>query len=449
MQPVTVDHGLPPSLARWALWVHSRRNRLRFLEEMARAGDFVRVEIGPSVIYYLLAPELIKELLVTQARKVEKGLALQRARRALGEGLLTSEGEMHQRQRRLVQPAFARQRLLGCGRSMVELAARYRDGLRDGDERDMHRELMRLTLGIVGKTLFDSDVERDSAEVGRALDAFVGSFLFLVLPGFNLLEKLPLPPVRRIASARKSLEAVIYRLIAERRQSGRDHGDLLSMLMAATDTETESDGGKMSDAQLRDECITLLLAGHETTANALTWTLYLLSQHPAVESRLLSVLDEVLGERLPTVADLPRLGYVEQVFAEALRLYPPVYTLPRLIVEPVELDGYTMEPGALAVVPIWAIHRHPRYYPEPLRFDPDRFTAETRAARPRYTYLPFSHGPRNCVGEHFAWMEGVLLLSTLLQRFQFRLLPGQRVEPVAQLTLRPKYGMRMRVSARR
>jgi cytochrome P450 len=330
---------------------------------------------------------------------------------------------------------------------MVEFAARYRDGLRDGEERDVLREMMRLTLGIVGKTIFDSDIERESVEVGRALDDFIDSFMFLVLPGFSLLEKLPLPAVRRLASARRGLDGVIYRMIAERRRSGRDHGDLLSMLIAATDAE--NDGGKMSDEQLRDECVTIMLAGHETTANALTWTLYLLSQHPAIETRLLSVIDSTLGDRLPTVADLPRLGYVEQVLAEALRLYPPAFALARLIIEPVELDGYTMEPGALAIVPTWAIHRHPRYYPDPLRFDPERFTAEARAARPRFVYLPFGHGPRNCIGEHFAWMEGVLLLSTLLQRFQFRLVPGQRVEEASQLTLRPKYGMRMRIGTRR
>ncbi len=446
MQSAIVDSSLPSSLARWTLWLRSRRDRLKFLEDMASRGDVVRATIGPWTVHFVTHPDLIKELLVNQARKVVKGLGLQRARRVLGNGLVTSEGEVHHRQRRLSQPAFHRQRLLGYGASMVELSARYRDSLRDGEERDMHVEMMRLTLAVVGKTLFGADIEGDAFEIGEALGDFIRSFNFMLLPFYEYFEKLPLGPIRRVTNARNRLDRIIYRLVSQRRQSGRDHGDLLSMLMAATDSE--SDGSGMSDEQLRDECVTLLLAGHETTANALTWALYLLSQNPAVETRLLAEIDRVLGDRLPTVADLPELAYVEQVVAESLRLYPPVFSIARLIVEPVSFEGYTLPAGTLALIPIWAIHRLPRYYADPSRFDPDRFTPEARAARPRYSYMPFSHGPRNCIGEHFAWMEAVLMLSTLLQRFQFRLVPGQSVELSPMLTLRSKHGMRLRVCAR-
>lgn len=447
---VTLDHGLPSQLARWVNYLKLRRSRLPFVEEIVAKGDLVHLEIGPYRVCFVSNPDYIHELLVNQARKVKKGVGLERVARLLGGGLLTSEGEHHHRQRRLSQPAFAKQRLQSYGAAMIDFTARYRDQLVDGQERDMHVEMMRLTLNIVGKTLFDADVEGDAVEIGQALSDFLHSFTFMLGPFFEYLEKLPLPPVRRLAAARTRLDRIMYRLIEERRRSGRDHGDLLSMLMGATDVE--ADGGGMTDLQLRDECLTLLLAGHETTANALTWTLYLLSQHPAVETRLLAQIDEVLGPypngRLPTVADLPRLPYVEQVVAESLRLFPPAFMLARRVLEPVQLGSETLAPSTLAVIPIWALHRSPRYFPDPLRFDPDRFTAEARAARPRHVYLPFSFGPRNCIGEHFAWMEAVLLLTVLSQRFQFRLAPGQKVVPQPVLTLRPMYGMRMRVCAR-
>ena len=451
MQPVTVGPAspLPRAIWGWANWFLSRRDRLAFIEEMAQKGELVHLRMGPYPVCFVTNPDHIRELLVNQARKVKKGIGLERARRLFGDGLLTSEGDLHHRQRRLAQPAFAKQRLQGYGAAMIDFTDRYRRTLADGEERDMHAEMMRLTLGIVGKTLFDTDIDSAAPEVGSAINDFMHSFNFMLLPFFDKLEKLPLPPVRRLADVRSRLDRIIYGLIEERRRSGRDHGDLLSMFIAASDPEG---GGGMTDMQLRDECLTLMLAGHETTANALTWTLFLLSQHPAVETRMLAEIDDVLGVgpngRLPTVADLPRLGYVEQVVAESLRLYPPVFMFSRRIVEPVQLGSATLDPGLLAMVPVWAIHRSARNYPDPLRFDPDRFTAEARAARPRHVYLPFSFGPRNCIGEHFAWMEAVLLLTVLAQRFQFRLSPGQKVVPQPLITLRAKYGMRMRVCAR-
>jgi cytochrome P450 len=446
MLPVKWNPGLPPAIAGLYNVLRFRRGRIAVMEELAEVGDFVQLRFGSWNAFFVAHPDLVKEVLVNQAKKVHKGPGLERAQRILGTGLVTSEDELHHRQRRLMQPAFARQRLQSYGSAMVELTARHRERFRDGEERDLHLEMMRLTLAIVAKTLFDSDIEDEASEVGQAADGFLHNFDFLLLPGSNLLQKLPLRQVRELGRSRATFDRVIYRLIDERRQSGRDHGDLLSMLLLATD---EEDGGRgMSNEQLRDECVTILLAGHETTANALTWTLYLLSQHPNIEARLLADIDRVLGGRLPTPADLPQLAYVEQVVAESLRLYPAVYMVARRVIEPLNFDGFTVPSDSFVGIPIWSIHRDRRHYPEPLRFDPERFSATARAGRNRFTYLPFSHGPRNCIGEHFAWMEAVLLLTTLLQRFQFRLAPGQKVEPQPVLTLRPKHGMRMRVSAR-
>jgi cytochrome P450 len=414
----------------------------------ARGEPLVEVTLANYHVSVLFDPDDIKEILVNQSRKVHKGLGLERAKEVLGEGLLTAEGDAHLRQRRLVQPAFHKQRLRGYGTAMVDCMARYRQTIADGEFRDMHQEMMRLTLAIVGRTLFDVDTSADADQIGQALHDFMQSFNFTMLPFYPLLKRLPLPQVRKIAATRASLDALIYRMIDERRRSGRDHGDLLSMLIAASEGEGEGQTS-LSDVQLRDECITLILAGHETTANALTWTLYLLSQHPAVEARLLAEIDRVLAGRLPTVDDLPQLAYCEQVVAESLRLYPPAYAFARRVLEPIELNqGRRLQPGCLAIVPVRAIHRLPRFYPDPERFEPERFTAAARASRPRFAYLPFSHGPRNCIGEHFAWMEAVLILASLLQRFQFRLAPEQSIQPEPLITLRPRYGMRMRVCAR-
>lgn len=446
---------LPPSVRdqaqAWLRFFSMRKDRLRFMEELAARGEpLIELQLAVYHVYVLFDPDDIKEILVNQTRKVHKGLGLERAKEVLGEGLLTAEGEAHRRQRRLVQPAFHKGRLRGYGEAMVDCTARYRQTIADGQIRDMHQEMMRLTLAIVGRTLFDVDTTADAEQIGQALHDFMQSFNFTMLPFYPLLKKLPfaLPQVRRITATRASLDSLIYRMIEERRRSGRDHGDLLSMLIAASDGEGEG-RSTLSDVQLRDECITLILAGHETTANALTWTLYLLSQHPQVESRLLAEIDRVLAGRLPTVDDLPQLAYCEQVVAESLRLYPPAYAFARRVLEPIELNGgRRLKTNSLAIIPTRMIHRLPRFYPNPDRFEPERFTPEARASRPRFAYLPFSHGPRNCIGEHFAWMEAVLILAGLLQRFQFRLAPEQSIQPEPLITLRPRYGMRMRVCAR-
>jgi cytochrome P450 len=409
-------------------------------------GDISFMKFGSQDVYFLSHPDYIKEVLVTRQESFMKGLALQRSKALLGEGLLTSEGDEHLRQRRLAQPAFHRQRIAAYGEVMVEYGRRTRERWVDGETLDISQEMMRLTLGIVGQTLFGSDVESEAREVGEAMTVVMNLFKTLVLPFHALLQKLPLPQNRRLKEAKARLDTIIYRMIEERRRSGEERGDLLSMLLNARDEEGDHRG--MSDKQLRDELITIFLAGHETTANALTWTWYLLSQHPDVEARLHAELDEVLGRRLPSASDLPNLVYTEMVFAESMRLYPPAWALGRMTTEEVEIAGYQIPAGTLVLMSQFVTHRDPRYFPDPLRFDPQRWTTENREARPQFSYFPFGGGTRRCIGESFAWMEGILLVATLAQQWSMRLVPGHPVKLLPVMTLRPKHGMRMVVTDR-
>jgi cytochrome P450 len=280
--------------------------------------------------------------------------------------------------------------------------------------------------------------------VGAALTEVMSLFGYLMLPFSELLEKLPLPPRRRFERARARLDAVIYRIIEEHRREGRDRGDLLSTLLHAVDEEGDRTG--MTDEQLRDEVMTIFLAGHETTANALSWTWYLLSQHPEVEAKLHAELAEVLAGRPPTAEDFPRLRYTEMVVAESMRLYPPAWAVGRLALEDHEVGGYLIPRGALVLVSQYVMHRDPRFFPDPERFDPERFTPEAKSARPQFSYFPFGGGPRRCIGEGFAWMEGVLILATLARRWRLRLVPGTDVRTEPRITLRPKGGIQMSVN---
>lgn len=386
-------------------------------------------------------PDYIKDVLVTNHQHFKKGLALQRAKRLLGEGLLTSEGEFHRRQRRLAQPAFHRQRIASYGAIMTDYAARTSARWQDGETLDISEEMMRLTLAIVGKTLFDADVESEAEEVGEAMNVVMGLFDTLTIPFFELLEKLPLPQMQRFKKARAQLDRIMYRLIEERRRSGADRGDLLSMLLLAEDEEGQSGG--MTDAQVRDEALTIFLAGHETTANALTWTWYLLSQHPNVEARVHEELENVLGSRPPTVDDFPRLRYTEMVLAESMRLFPPAWAIGRLAIDECTLAGYSVPKGSLVLMSQYVMHRDARFFSEPERFDPERWTPTARESRPQFSYFPFGGGPRRCIGEGFAWLEGVLLVATLAQQWRMSLVPGHAVALRPLITLRPKHGMRM------
>jgi cytochrome P450 len=422
-----------------------RKDPAGFLEKMARQyGDVVYLPLGRQHIYYIGHPDAIRDILVTHQNKFKKSRMLERARVLLGDGLLTSEAGHHRRQRRLVQPAFHRDRLAGYGAVMVDRAARVRDQWQSGQSFDAMQEMLRLTLAIVSKTLFSADVDSEADQIGAALTQVFDLFEVILMPFSELLEKLPLPAVRRFKRARKRLDETIYRLIAEHRASGRDEGDLLSMLLLARD---EEGSGGMTDTQVRDEALTLFLAGHETTADALTWTWYLLSQNPQAEAALHAELDRVLSGQLPSFDDLPRLRYTESVFAEALRLYPPAWGIGRRALEDYPVGGFVIPARSVVLTSPYVVHRDTRWFLEPLAFRPERWLAED-SSRPKFAYFPFGGGARVCIGERFAWMEGTLLLATLAQRWRLRLEPGQRVETHARITLRPKHGMLMIVEPR-
>jgi cytochrome P450 len=424
-----------------------QHNATGFLEKLARQyGDAVYFKIGPRHLYFFTHPDQIREVLVTNDRSFMKSLVLQRTKIILGEGLLTSEGAFHLRQRRLAQPAFHRDRIRRYGEVMVGLAMRTREKWQDRQELDIHHEMMRLTLAVVAKTLFDADVEGEAEEIGGALTEVMMMFPLLMNPMGDLLMKLPLPQIRRFRRSLARLDRTIYEVIAQRRASGEDRGDLLSMLLLAQDTE--GDSGGMTDQQVRDEAMTLFLAGHETTANALTWTWYLLSLNPDAEREMHREVDEVLQGRTLSPDDYPRLRYTEMVLAESMRLYPPAWGLGRTALEEVEIGGYLLPKGTVALLSQWVTHRDPRFWPDPERFDPLRFTDEAKAARPKLAYFPFGAGSRICIGESFAWMEGVLILATIAQKWKFIRESKEKVEPQPLITLRPRGAVTMRTVRR-
>jgi cytochrome P450 len=417
-----------------------RKNPNGYLLSVAREfGDVAYMRLGPQHAYVVSHPDAIRDILVTNQSNFTKSRMLERAKVLLGDGLLTSEGEFHTRQRRLVQPAFHRDRLARYAADMVRCAARTRESWTPGAELDIHREMTRLTLAIVGRTLFSADVTSDADEIGAAMTAIFSLFDTLLMPFSDWIQKLPVPPVRRFEKARDQLDRIVYRLIAERRRSGQDTGDLLSMLLLAQD----EDHSRMTDKQVRDEALTLLIAGHETTANALTWTWYLLSQNPEAEERMHEEVERVLGGCAPAFDDLQRLPYTTSVFAESLRLYPPAWAIGRRAKENYQTGDYTIPAKSILLLSPWVVHRDPRWWNEPERFDPGRWRPEEAEKRPKFSYFPFGGGARVCIGERFAWAEGVLVLATLAQRWKLRLIPGQQVDTQAVITLRPRHGMKM------
>jgi cytochrome P450 len=425
-----------------------RRDVLGTLTRLTREyGDVARITVGPQDLVVVSHPELIRQVLITDARRYAKGRGLERTKRLLGTGLLTSEGDFHLRQRRLAQPAFHKERITGYADIMRDRTEHATSGWRDGEEIDVSNSMMRLTLEIAGATLFGADLAAETEEIGAALTEAFEMFRYSTLPYTELLDSFDfLPMNRRFAAARGRLDRTIYRIIAERRASRVDREDLLSMLLNARDTE--GDGSAMTDLQLRDEALTILLAGHETTANALSWTFYLLAQHPKVEARLHAELDAEVGEREVTAAGTARLSYTRAVLAESMRLYPPAWTLGRKPLEDVAIGGFRVRRHSLVLMSQWVVHRDERWWPNPTHFDPDRWLFDVQTARPKLAYFPFGAGTRVCIGEAFAWMEGVIVFATIAQRWRLRLVPGRPISPLPLVTLRPRPGIRMTAGRR-
>ena len=413
---------------------------LGFFTSCAREyGDITYLRLARSPGYLISHPDLIEQVLVAQHRNFIKHTFFWRHVRAIfGRGLLTSEGDFWLRQRRLAQPAFHRDRIAAYGGVMVTYAERMLDRWTVGETRPLHDDLMALTLLIVAKVLFDADVARDVQAVGRALDAAMHEIAVRFARPFRIPDAIPTPGNLRYRRAVTGLNDVVHRIVRDHRTSG-GRGDLLDLLIEARDEE----GNAMTDDQLRDEAITLMLAGHETTALALSWTFYLLSGHPEVDDALGAELDDVVGGRAPTVADLPRLRYAEMVVNEALRLYPPAYAFGREAVRDCELGGYRIPAGATVFVSPWVMHRDRRYFDRPEEFFPERWAGDAAQRLPRFAYFPFGGGPRLCIGNRFAMMEAVLLLACIRRRFRLRLDPSCRVKPFPSITLRPAHGLDM------
>ena len=425
-----------------------RRDPLNFLLDCAREyGDWVPLRLGPRRAFLLGNPDDIEEVLVTQYRNFSKGPALKRSSLLFGNGLLTSEGDFWRRQRKLAQPAFHRERIAAYAQIMVDETRRHVSNWKAGETRDIHHEMTQLTMPIALKTLFGTELE-NLARVSHTLELAQNHFqkwihIISMLPGW-----IPTPSLPGLTRAVAELDSIVYKLITDRRASGEDRGDLLSMLLRAQVEEAEGEnksdiGATMTDRQLRDEVLTLFLAGHDTTALTLTWTLYLLAQHPDVETKLRAELEAVLSNRPATAADKPNLKYAEQVIQESMRLYPPAWVVGRSALEDCTIGGHSVSAGNTMIMSQWATHRNPRFFPEPEAFRPERWEGDFAKTLPKYAYFPFGGGPRVCIGNTFALMESVVVLATLLQSCRFQLAPNQNIVLQPAVTLRPRSGIQM------
>ena len=434
---------MPPSLdiSRTEAVRLLRRDPIALIERAAAVGDVVRIPVPRVRVTLVNRPELVWDVLSAGDRDFRKSPTLQNAKRVLGEGLLTSEGDVHRRQRRLIQPLFHHGRVDASGATVVAEAERLAAALAPGDGIDVHEAMGRLTLTIVARALFGSDLtEADVDGVGAAMREVLSQFGRQFSPWFPVTVRLPLPSTRRFDRAVRVFDRTVQTMIDRHRMADGTSDDLLSLLLAA-----EEGGARMDDRQVRDEAVTLFLAGHETTANALTWTWWLLSQNPDAEERLRVELETVLSGRSPRPADLARLPYVEAVVSESIRLRPPAWQIGRQAVAPHELAGHLVEPGDVVLVSPWLLHHDERWWPNAAAFRPERWLTED-PARPRHAYIPFGGGSRMCIGEGFAWMEARLALAAIAQRLRFVLDPTARVAMQPVITLRPRFGMRMRVA---
>jgi cytochrome P450 len=409
----------------------------------AEFGDIFYYRAAWLHVYFLNHPDLIEEVLIRNPRNFLKDRVVRNSRWFFGEGLLTNEGDSWLRQRRLSAPAFHRERVSTYAGIMTSYAQQMLADWKDGEILDIHQEMMRLTLQVVVRALFNVEAS-ETAEISSALNLIMSNTtgVRILLP--PIARYLPTPRMISFRRAVARMDNTVYSIIAQHRANKTDSGDLLSMLMSARD----EDGSRMSDKQLRDEVLTFLIAGHETTALALTWTWHLLAQHPEIEKNLHEELDRVLGGRVPEFSDLPALTYTERVIKESMRLYPPAWSLARTVISEFELRGYRIPPGANVVMSQWIMHRNSIYFPDPEKFDPDRWIPGRSQKLPRFAYFPFGGGPRQCIGSSFAMMEATLLLATIAQKFQLGTVPGHPVVLVPSFTLRPKHGVSMRLTTR-
>lgn len=437
---------LPPGFDRNLIWYAWRRFRpqnpiLLFQHLAEKYGRIAHYRVGPARFVFVNDPKYIQEALVVQADKFTKERTQRRSKMLLGEGMITAEGAMHRQQRAAALPAFHRQRMAAYAETMVLRATALRDQWQPGATVDVAQEMMRLTLDITSRTLFGTELGPGIMRVTEAINAIMSQYHYLVaLPAAEILVHLPLSGLGRFKRARAEVDRAVYQMLDERAQSGERREDLLSMMLAADPP--------FAREALRDQIVTIFLAGYETVANALTWTWYLLSQNPEAERKLHEEVGRTLGTRAPRSDDVTQLPYTEAAFAESLRLYPPAWAMGRQALEDFSLGEYFLPRGTTVLMSQYVMHRDPEYFPEPLAFRPERFLPESRGAQPKLTYFPFGFGARRCIGESFALLEGVLLLATLAQKWKLRLVPGHPVEVNPLITLRPKYGMRMTIEPR-
>mgnify|MGYP001585610517 CR=1 FL=1 len=411
-----------------------------------RYGDIANFRLGSVDVFFVRHPDYIREVLITQRASFTMSPLRAKLNAVVGEGLFTSRGELHARQRRLIQPVFRKSRIEAYAGQMAELSRRTREQWRPGGEIDITDEMMKLTMLIAARVLFDHDIENDAAAVSRNVGTVLEFFRRLSSPFLKLSLKLPLPSSLRFRRAVRELDVVVYRMIDRRRGKPGAGSDLLSLLMQAKDDETNV---FMTGKQLRDEVLTLLIAGHETTANLLAWTLYLLAQNAAADQRLFAEARSLLGGRPGySAADVDRMSYARMVIQEGLRLYPPGWFIGRAALADVRLGQYTVPKGSVVLMSQYVMHRDGRFFKDPEQFAPERWEGDFQERLPRGAYFPFSAGDRHCIGEGFAWQEALLILATLVERWKFELLPGQHIRPWPSVTLRPDGPIRMMVQPR-
>ncbi|MBH8561916.1 cytochrome P450 [Nostoc sp. CENA67] len=421
-----------------------------YLDSWQKFGDLFRFYIGPKALYVVTNPYYVQHILVDSHQSYGKGAAYDGLKLLLGEGLFTSDGELWQRQRRLMQPFFTENKIKKFGAAMSEatlqMLERWQPYVENGESLEITAEMERLTMSIIGQTMLSVDTGDRNTEIGQALKTGLTYIAQRATKLFNVPLFIPTASNCPFKQARNSIDKFIYNLIAERRNDSQQQPkDLLSELLQARDDES---GKGISEKQLRDEILTIFVAGSDTTTTALTWTWYLLSQHPEVKHKLYAELETVLGGRTPTVEDMPRLKYTKMVILESLRLYPPVWTIPRSSVKEDVVDGYHIPANSTVLISQYIAHRHPDFWPEPEKFEPERFTPEKSKERPTYAYFPFGGGPRTCLGIHFSMLEAQLILATVAQRYELNLVPGHVVEAETVAQLRPKYGLKMTLQNR-